>query len=263
MGHSRIGALPRSRRWQEVIALIGEGASLRVVASATARAAQRTLARHANDPVLHHAFYLLTQIPIAERQDDAPDALRRIGILVGPAPSLVEITVALMAALDRLVVASGGHRSDLGEMAQLAAAESLYALAGNATSTLFGNVAEDAKIALAGLATPKQFGVLARDFLARLLRRCLDYYLSRELPNHIGLHARFSSLSDHRLFEDALDAHCRETARIAEGFAADWFSKITYEGGITPEKAGGFIHHAFTKLLAELRYRGPDAAAAA
>jgi hypothetical protein len=69
-------------------------------------------------------------------------------------------------------------------------------------------------------------------------------------------------LRDHRLFEDALDAHCRETARIAETFAAEWFSKTTYEGGITPEKAGGFVHHAFTKLRNELRRRGPDAAAA-
>jgi hypothetical protein len=207
----------------------------------------------------------LTQIPLAARNDDPVDSFRRLGLHVGPAPSLIEITTALMGALDRMVAASGRHMSDLGEMAQLAAVESLQAVAGNAARTLLGpsHAAEDARIALAGLGTAKQFGVLSRDFLSRLLRRCLDYYLSRELPNHIGANGRFHSLRDHRAFEDALDAHCRETALIVEGFASDWFSKASYEGGITSEKAGGFVHHAFRKLRSELRHRGPDEAAAA
>jgi hypothetical protein len=265
MGHSRIGTLPRSRAWKEVVRLIGGGADVRNVAAATAKAADHTLEQKADDPVLHHAFYLLTQIPLAARSDDAVDSFRRLGLLVGPVPSLIEITGALMEALDRLIAASGRHRSDLGEMAQLAAVESLHAVAGNAARTLLGpsHACEDARIALRGLGTAKQFGVLGRDFFARLMRRCLDYYLSRELSNHVGANGRFRSLQDHRLFEDALDAHCRESARIVEGFASDWFSKANYEGGITPEKAGGFVHQAFRKLRRELRHPGPDGAAAA
>jgi hypothetical protein len=38
------------------------------------------------------------------------------------------------------------------------------------------------------LATVKQFGVLARDFFARLTRRHLEYYLSRELSKHVGIY---------------------------------------------------------------------------
>lgn len=243
---------------------ISAGADAGAIASASARAAEEALERNANDPVLHYAFFLLTQLPLAAREEDAVSAFRRLGLLVDDAPSLVEITTAFMAALDRLVAASGRHRSDLGEMAQLAAAESLHAIAANNAMSLFGDVyaAENARRALAALATSKQFGVLGRDYIGRLVRRCLDYYLSRELPNHVGEGARFPSFRDHRVFEDAIDAHCRETARIVEAFAGEWFSKTTYEGGITPEKAGGFIHHAFKKVRLELRKRGPDAAAA-
>ena len=69
MGHSRIGTLPRSRRWKEVIGLISTGASVGIVAAATAKAAEHTLEQKADDPVLHHAFYLLTQIPLAARSE--------------------------------------------------------------------------------------------------------------------------------------------------------------------------------------------------
>jgi hypothetical protein len=101
----------------------------------------------------------------------------------------------------------------------------------------------------------KQFGVLARDFFARLTRRCLDYFLSRELPNHVGLNARFHSHAEFLDFERALDQHCRETAVIVQTYAGEWFSKNSYEGGIDPKKAGGFADYALEKLRSELRVR--------
>jgi hypothetical protein len=68
-------------------------------------------------------------------------------------------------------------------MVQLAATESLNAVAGRELPRLFGTTPEDVRNALAGLATVKQFSVLARDFFGRLTRRHLDYYLSRELAS--------------------------------------------------------------------------------
>jgi hypothetical protein len=40
-----------------------------------------------------------------------------------------------------------------------------------------------------------------------------------------------------------------------EEFATDWYSKRTYEGGIEPKHAGGFVHHALEKIHDELRLR--------
>lgn len=142
-------------------------------------------------------------------------------------------------------------------MAQNAVVESLTAIAGRETADLFGSGHDPAatRAALSGLATMKQFGILARDFFARLTRRCLDYFLSRELPNHVGLNARFRSHAEFLAFEDALDRHCRETALIVRDFAGEWFSKSTYQGGIDPPKAGGFAHVALDKVLSELRVR--------
>jgi hypothetical protein len=132
-------------------------------------------------------------------------------------------------------------------MAQIGAAESLTAVLGERTISLFGSTAEDVRRELSRLGTPSNFSVLARDFFARLTERYLTYFLSRELSNQLG------SVHANRQFREAFSLHCRQASKIVEQFAADWFSKANYKGGITPRKAGGFIGHAITKLSAELQ----------
>jgi hypothetical protein len=255
MGHQRLGVLPRSRDWQQVIALITEGAEVEVVAAATSRAAETSMIDASADPAVRRAFWLLTQLPLAARQDDFAGALGRIGLFGLPAqPSLADVTSGIMDAIDAAVRRSRG-RTDFGEMAQLCAAESLVAVAGSEFGDLFGTTSNQVKSALAGLGTVKQFSVLARDYVARLARRHLSYFLSRTLSNHVGPGRRFSSVREHRSFEEALDLHCRETTRIIKEFSGEWYSKRTYEGGIDEEQAGRFVHAAFQKVREEFRHR--------
>ena len=254
MGHQRLGTLPKTRKWDRVVDLVGGGADVGDVATAVAIAAEKSIHGAADDPAVKAAFFLLTQIPLAARKADFVPELRMLGLKVSDRPSLVEIVAAMADAVDRQVRAVGG-RTDLGEMAQMAATESLNAVAGRELPGLFGATPDDVKGALSGLATVKQFSVLAQDFFARLTRRHLDYYLSRELPKHVGVSARFQTIREHRSFEDALDLHCRETARIVKEFSGEWFSKTNYEGGIDQRKAGNFVHVAFDKVRRELRMR--------
>jgi hypothetical protein len=254
MGHKRLGTLPRTKRWQEVIASLDRGASVARIAAASSAAAEGALTRAANDPALTRAFWLLTQLPLAARQADFVARLRELGLPVGSRPQLLEIIGAFSEAIDAHTRAVS-ERSDLGEMAQLAATESLSAIVGRSLPGLFGPTAEEVQRAVGRLATSKQFSDLARDFFARLTRRHLTYYLSRELSNHVGPETRFGSITAHSDFNANLDRHCRETARIVKNFSGDWFGKSNYEGGITPEKAAAFIAVALKKIRSELRHR--------
>lgn len=256
MGHQRLGTLPATRRWKAVVELIVGGADAGEVATAAAAAAEASLRSGADNPALRHAFWLLTQIPLAARAEDFGVALRQLGLQVNNGADLAEICAAMIEAVDDAARQAGGI-DDFGEMATLAASESLSAVAGRAGESLFGVTykADEAHAALRGLATDKQFGVLARDFFGRLTRRSLDYFLSRELPNHVGFNKRFPSIADHHRFERALDTHCREASLIMEEFAAGWFSKTRYETGINPANAGRFAHVAFDKLRRELLIR--------
>jgi hypothetical protein len=254
MGHQRLGSLPGSRKWRQVVELISGGADVGEVASAASAAAELSLMAAAGDPAVRDSFFLLTQIPLAARKERFVPALRELGLNLSDRPSLVEIVSALADAVDRRARSKAG-RTDLGEIAQLAAAESLNAIAGRELPRLFGTPPESVRHALGGLGTVKQFAVLARDFFARLTRRHLDYYLSRELSKHVGINSRFQTIREHKQFEEALDLHCRETSRIIKEFSGEWFSKQNYEGGIDQVKAGGFVHVAFDKIRNELRRR--------
>jgi hypothetical protein len=253
MGHQHLLRLPRTREWQTVLALLTGGGDLASIAAATSRAAQVSMIDASDDEVVRHSFYLLTQVPVAARAEDFSRALRQTGFDVGDQPDLIEIGTAMMGTIDRFVL-SRGLRTDYGEMAQLAAVESLQAVVGRELGDLFG-ADERLRTTLAGFAEPRQFAVLARDFFARLTRRHLNFYLSRELLAHVGTGRRFPSLIDHEAFEVALDLHCREASRIIKEFSADWFYKHTTEGGVDRELAGRFVHVAAGKVRDELARR--------
>jgi hypothetical protein len=254
MGHKYLVRLPATKKWNQVVELLVGGAELEIIAAAAAEAAESSLPRASKDPALVRAFWLLTQIPLAARTQDFGGSLRSVGMDTGPNPGLVEVVGALTEAIDRYVGRTGG-RTDLGEMAQLAAAESLSSVVGRDLPRLFGTTPDDVKLAVGRFSGKGRFADLARDFYSRLTFRCLDYYLSRELSNHVGPDRRFRSIREHTEFDSALDLHCRETSRILKEYAAEWFSKKNFEKALTPDEAGRFASIAFGKIRKELKKR--------
>lgn len=254
MGHQRLGTLPKTRKWKAVIRMIAGGADAEQIAAATSEAAERELQNAAKDPAFVHAFWLLTQIPLAARQANFARALRERGLEVGDHPSVIDIARAFSDAVDEQV-RNVRRRTDFGEIAQMCGAEALCAAGGRDLNQLFGTSPQDVQTAFAGLTTVKEFSALSMDFFARLTRRVLAYFLSRELPNHVGASSRFHTIAEHRDFEQALDQHCHETARIVGNFSGEWYSKANYESGIGPIQAGNFAGAAFEKIKKELQHR--------
>jgi len=252
MGHDQLGDLPRSREWDEVVELIrGDGTAAQVAAAALA-AAETGFRQAGKDEGVARVLWLLTQLPLAARDPNYVDRLASLGVRVPDAPGLAEMVGAFTDAVDAHMRRSQG-RTDLGEMAQMAAVETLTTIVGQRTNSLFGSTSEDVRQELAALATAKQFGTLARDFFAGLSRRYLAFFLSRELSNHVGGDRRFSNIAEHREFNEALDRHCREASRIVEDYAGAWFSKTNWETGITTENTRHFAAYSLDKLRREFK----------
>lgn len=255
MGHIRLGVLPRSKKWRQVVEELKRGGDVVEIAGASAEAAESALSRAAYDPALGDVLWLLTHIPLAARGPDYAEDLRSLGLGSHEPASLFDLTAAIADTLDQRACISGG-RTDLGEMAALALMESLTTAVEPQLPSLFEPTADELRAALGRLAGGDRFARLARDFFSRLTYRCLDYYLSRELANHVGSGARFANDGARTRFDDALARHCFEASKIVEAFAGGWYGKNVYQGEeLTKVKVEAFARYAFRKLKAELGKR--------
>src|SRR4051794_2146040 len=156
MGHVRLGQLPKSKKWQQVVALVETGAGVEEVAAAASEAAERALRKCAREPGFSYAFWLLTQLPLAAREKDFAGRLSKLGLKVSQHPSLFEISGALSEAV-QAHARSEGSRTDFGEMAKLSAVESLTAVVGPSLPQLFGTSTGEVQSAVAKLANTSHF----------------------------------------------------------------------------------------------------------
>lgn len=254
MGHVRLKTFPNGRSWRQVVELLDEGAPVAEIAAASARAADGALSKAASDPAFRRVVWLLTQLPAAARDPNYVGALNSLGLHTDVAPSLMRLLAGFERAVDIEARRSGG-RTDLGEMAQLAAAASLTRGIAPDLPSMFETTATDVQSAIGKLGSRDRFARLSRNFFADLLQRSLEYYLSRAYAGHVGPGEAFASIDDQAEFRRALEVHCHDAALIVERYAAEWFSKINFEGGITPAKAEDFAQTAFRKIRAELSHR--------
>lgn len=256
MGHARLSPLPMTRKWREVVTLVHAGGGVQQVASATLKACEQELGKAADDTGVVEAVWLLLRLPLAARGDHFVHELRRLGVDVSDAPGLPDLMAAVAEAIDRRLPNNRG-RTDLAEMAQSAAVESLSTLLGERLRGLFDTTPDEVQAELARLDTAKQFGGLAREFFARFTVRVVGYFLDRTLAEQTGDGERFRTFPQQQRFTDALDTHCRETAKILEAYAGDWLKKHEWEtkGDIERSQAEAFTAYAMTKLVCELRRR--------
>jgi hypothetical protein len=90
----------------------------------------------------------------------------------------MDVAAGFAGEVDRYAREKGG-RTDLGEMAQMAAVESLMSMVGPDLPSLFEPRPQDLQWALGRLASGERFSGLAREFFARLTERTLGYIRQR------------------------------------------------------------------------------------
>ena len=72
MGHVRLGKMPATLKWKEVVALLGDQPSIPDLAEAVERASDVSLAEAVKDPGFVEALWLLLQIPKAAKSRISP-----------------------------------------------------------------------------------------------------------------------------------------------------------------------------------------------
>jgi hypothetical protein len=255
MGHIRVGTLPKTRRWREVVELLDDSPQLTgALAAALTDAADYRLARLASEESLNYAFWLLVRITSAAQRGDFGQQLDRLGLSSRPSAS----TLSLISDLSDKVrqrTTSDIISGDFAEIASLSLRKALLETIAERGRSFFGSSMEDIRGALRAYSPPNRFAVIAQRFFAEFFARTLKSLLDRELANHTGPGHAIRTAAQAQGFSDALDLYTREAVAITENFAIEWYSLHNWRTGhqITPEEARGFVGHALDKLRDELK----------
>lgn len=255
MGHNRLGRLPKTRRWVQVLELLDTSPQETAqIAGLVAEAADLRLRRLADDPSLTYCFWLLTRIAWSARGPHFYEDLSELGVDIDPNASALTL---ISRTADRVRAAVSGYPSSghFAEISSLALRRALSDSVGQQGPSLFDSSAEDVQRAFRRYSTRDRFGELAHRFFADFMSRTLRSLVDRELSNHVSATSRLSSVESSLGFMQALDTHAWQSARIVEEFAGGWYSKHNWEskGEISPAEAQRFVGYALRKLRSELK----------
>lgn len=257
MGHVRLGKLPRSKKWREVVGLIAAGADVSQVAGATLKAAEEAFdyVNVNEDEGFNQAAWIMVQLGMAAKADDPLEHLKEHGIDLTGQTSVVGIQTAISNAMDDHLEHHGGQ-GDLSDLAQRALIDAVSArIRPHFEGRLFAVTPEDVRGVLSEFRKQGEFSQLSKQFFASLLNRCMDYFLSQTLSSQIGEGQRFPSTNEKSQFDKELTTHCQEASKIVEEYSGDWFSKHRYEeaGDISRESVKGFASFGMKKMTDELK----------
>ena len=256
MGNSRYGALAKTRNWLRVIALLeDEEATAGRVASETIRAARNAILRLQNDPLLGHCGYLLTHFAWDAKSGRLPEFLNSVGI----SPEEIQNRAELLSALARHLTRQRfefGKINALSEVAEAAFLETVNRTLSTQTPLLFETGIREIESAFKACSTPTGFSEVTLRFFSNFLRRSLRYFLSKEVPNHVGLARRFDSKDKLANFDEAVNRFSVENARILSQYSHDWYSVHTYQNRIEEKDAKAYLRLALEKLTNEITREG-------
>ncbi len=255
MGHLRLGRLPKTRRWVDVVELLDASPEDAAgIAAGVVVAADQRLKELGSDPSLGYCFWLLTRIAWASREPDFQQTLSKLGIEASSDTSVLAF-ISQLADHVQIETARNTSSGHFAELSSLALRRALSETAGQYTGNLFGATVDGLQQAFRAYSRPDEFGRLSHRFFADFFARTLSSLVDRELSHHVGRGKSFESSTNSAAFIKALDLHSRESARIMETFAADWYSKHNWEakGEISVVEAQGFVAVALRKLRSEFK----------
>src|SRR5262245_40403206 len=117
MGHVRLGRLPKTRRWLDVVDLLATTPmDIPAVARTTIRAAESRLRTLIEDPSITHCFWLLTRITWAARSPSFATGLGEFGL----DPARSSSAVGFIAQVTDVARAHAHDHPESGPYAELA-----------------------------------------------------------------------------------------------------------------------------------------------
>ena len=250
MGHERMGLLPTTEKWREIVEQI---AGMYVSEAEVANIAQQTIQnvrdrfRHlAQDDGLVSTFQFLVYLAVASRENNPRMSLLETGIELPDPPTPLAFAKAVNAYVEPRM-----DSLEYGEIAQKAAGDAIsgwYDQNQPTMENLFSAVKDPFEVwRKAG--DGAGFCELSRLFFAKFTQRYLEYFLGREASAALrGVEDRVEFSQHLEEHVNTISRHAFETSKITQSYAAGWFNKNSKEGIPGQDAIEGFLNTALGKM---------------
>ena len=258
MGHERVGVLPRTKRWQDVVGSIADAASINGdvsgLANGTLENVRSRLGAIQGDAGFIASFQFLLGLSLSASPGVDRASLGELAIDLEANPS----PLTLAGTLGQYV-ANNRQSAEYAEMARKAAVDTISAWTEQQTRQLsFTGEHEQASEVWRRASDGSGFCEVARLFFGKFVERYLNYFIGREASSRLAStedRERLARrLGDH---VDGVSHHAFETARITQSFAAGWFNRYAREEMPSANQISRFLSHQVGKLREELHREAP------
>ena len=246
MGHERLGALPRTKRWHDVVEGISAypGGDVRVaeLAATTIDNVRDRIEKIRDDKGVRAVVQFLVGLSVASRQEYPVD-YRPWEISLPEKPTPLSLGLALRKWVDQQ-----SHGGEYSELATQAATDSISQWRSRYRDVQAGLFEDEphpySEWRKAGRGDG--FSELAHFFFSNFTQRYLNYFLEREASSELA------TIQDRERFDAEVAEHAKETAKITQSLAAGWFNKYATQGLPREEEVDGFLNYALGKVKEEL-----------
>lgn len=253
MGHERVGVLPQTKVWRDVIDGIATAIDPEIgtqeLARATLENVRNQFRRIHQDSGVAAAFRFLLELSRSSLPSASDRGPNTPEIDLTTNPSILRIVMSLRAWVD-------DHRASMeyAELAKKAAADVITGWSNQQSEqpSLFSGAIDSQEI-WRRASNGSGFCEVSRLFFARFTERYLNYFLDRAASAVLSGASERDQLAEnlHEHLDD-ISKYAFETARITQSFAAGWFNLHALDRTPSNEDLTSFLSIAFGKIRDEL-----------
>lgn len=252
MGHTRLGSLPKTQRWRDVVELLAAPTSagspefVEELSSKIVEAAKGALEAAKQDDTLAYTVFLLAKIGQTATSAEWVENFSKLGISLPEKPTAFDVVVGLQERIDQFRWESR-ISTDIGEFAQKAAGEALTKALSKTSDDLFKPSDVQLRENLKRLNTSAQFSELGHNFFSSFLSNFVNFYASKQIASLVS-----KTGNAPQSYQQLLERHCYQSAKIVRAFSGEWLKKTEFQSEVSLSKVKGFTAFALEKLRSEL-----------
>lgn len=255
MGHERVGVLPKTKKWSNLVRQVyyvySSDVSIESISAQTLKNVRSQYERLGRDDAVKNVFSFFVRFARAFQAEDVTSELSRSGIYLPENPTILSIVKNLRNQIPQRIVST-----ENGQITLAAAADAIgqwYKNHSIQQISLFKPTDEFYEN-WRKLGSGSGFCELSRLFFGRLTERYLNYFLDRAASATLEtINQRERFRKDVQTHIDDISKHAFETAMITQSFAAGWFNAHARKKMPNEKEIEGFLSIAFGKMRDELR----------